>query len=153
MSGRVLISLTLILGLSACETRLNPMNWFSGGKNDGVILEPLGGYGDSEDRRALIPQVTEFKVFRNSGGAILQVTGLPARQGYWSAELVAENDERPVNGVLTYTFRISEPLENTPQGSPYSREIIVAHFVSDTKLAGVRQIRVVGANNSMTARR
>ncbi len=153
MSGRVVIALSLILGLSACESRLNPVNWFSFGKNDGVILEPAGGYGSTDDTRELVSQVTEFKVLRSTGGAILQVTGLPPRQGYWRAELVAENDERPVDGVLTYTFRINEPPVNTRQGSPYSREIIVAQFVSDGKLAGVRRIRIVGANNSMTARR
>lgn len=153
MSGRLLLTLSLILGLSACESRLNPRNWFSGGKDDGVILEPYGGYGDTEDSRELVSQVTELKVLRNPEGAILQVTGLPPRQGYWSAELVAENDGQPVDGVLSYTFRISEPLGSTPQGSPYSREIIVATAVSEAKLAGVRRIRVIGANNSMTARR
>ena len=153
MSGRVLITLTLILGLSACETKFNPMNWFSAGRSDGIVLEPEGGYGGGEDSRELIAQITEFKVLRSPGGAILQVTGLPPRQGYWSAELVAENDERPVDGVLTYTFRISEPATTTPQGTPYSREVFVAHFVSDNQLAGVRRIRIVGASNSMTARR
>ena len=153
MSARLLLSLMLILGLTACESRLNPLNWFSGGKDDGVILEPYGGYGDSEDSRELVSQITEFKVLRNPEGAILQVTGLPPRQGYWSAELVAENEGKPVDGVLTYTFRISEPPGNTPQGSAYSREIIVAAAVPEARLAGVRRIRVVGANNSMTARR
>ena len=153
MSGRLLIVLSLILGLSACSSKLNPVNWFSGGSNDGIVLEPAGGYGSETDSRELVSRVTEFKVLRNAEGAILQVTGLPPRQGFWSAELVAENDERPVNGVLTYTFRISEPPANTRQGTPYSREVIVAHFVSERRLAGVRQIRVIGANNSMSARR
>lgn len=153
MSARALVTLTLFLGLAACDSKLNPLNWFSGGRDDGIVLEPKGGWADETDNRELIAQVTEFKVLRNSGGAILQVTGLPPRQGYWSAELVPENDERPVNGVLSYTFRISEPTTPTPQGSAYSREVVVARFVSQARLAGVQRIRIIGANNSMTARR
>ncbi len=153
MSGRILVTLTLILGLAGCESKFNPMNWFSGGRDDGIVLEPEGGYGDATDSRELIAQITEFKVLRSPDGAILQVTGLPPRQGFWSAELVPENDERPVNGVLSYTFRISEPNGPTPQGTAYSREVIVARFVSQNRLAGVSRIRIIGANNSMTARR
>ena len=154
MSGRFLITLALGLGLSACaDSRLNPLNWFSGGKEDRIVLEPRGGYGDSADTRELIARVTSLKVLRNPEGAILQVTGLPPRLGYWSAELVAENDGKPVDGVLTYSFRIAEPPGATPRGAPNAREIIVATAVPQIRLAGVRQIRVIGASNSMSARR
>ncbi len=154
MSGRFLITLALLLGLSACaNSRLNPLNWFAAGRDDGVILEPRDGYGDSADTRELIARVTSLKVLRTPEGALLQVTGLPPRLGYWSAELVAENDGKPVDGVLTYSFRIAEPPGATPRGAPDAREIIVAAAVPEIRLAGVRRIRVIGATNSMSARR
>ncbi len=153
MPGRLILILSLVLGLSACASKLNPLNWFSGGRDAGVVLAPEGGWGDAADPRPMVAQVTELKVMRAPDGAILQVVGLPPRQGYWNAELVPENDERPVDGVLTYVFRISEPPVATRQGTPYSRRVLVAHFVSNTRLAKARQIRIVGANNALVARR
>ena len=153
MSGRLILVLSLFLGLSACSTNFNPLNWFSGGRDGGVVLTPDGGYPSDLDPRGLVSQVTAFKVMRTPGGAILQVTGLPPRQGYWDGELVPENDERPVNGVLTYSFRISEPPVATRAGTPFSRRVFVARFVSETRLRGVRSIRIIGANNSMISRR
>ncbi|HHH89050.1 MAG TPA: hypothetical protein ENK45_00620 [Aliiroseovarius sp.] len=152
MPIRLITFLSLFLGLTACASNFNPLNWFSRGTQDNVVLEPDGGWGSS-DARALVDQVSELKVLRNPDGAMLQVVGLPPRLGYWDAELVAENDGRPVNGVLTYTFRISEPPVATRAGTPYSRRVFVAQFVPNARLAGVRSIRVVGATNSMTARR
>ncbi|HGG05840.1 MAG TPA: hypothetical protein ENK28_10305 [Aliiroseovarius sp.] len=153
MPGRIIIVLSLFLGLSACSSRLNPMNWFQNSRVETIQLIPDGGFPEDLDGRILVSQVTDFKVMRNPGGAILQVTGLPPTQGYWDGELVPENNEEPVDGILTYMFRISPPFEPTPAGTPYSRRVIVAHFVSDVKLQGVSQIRIVGENNSRIARR
>lgn len=153
MTGRLLITLTLVLGLSACSSQLNPLNWFSGGSDDGIVLEPEGGFPSDNDSREIIAQITDLKVLRASGGAIIQVTGVPPRQGYWNAELVPENNENPENGVLTYVFHISEPARPTATGNPYARTVYVAHFISDIRLEGVRQIRVLGEQNSRISRR
>jgi len=152
MTARIIILVTLVFGLSACESRFNPMNWFSKGEET-VALYPEGGFPADNEQRGAVAQVTEFLVQHAPGGAILQATGLTPRQGYWSGELVAENDERPVDGVLTYVFRIAEPYGQTRVSTAQSRKVIVAHFVSDIKLQGVRVIRVVGEQNSRTARR
>ncbi len=152
MTARTLIAITLILGLAACESRFNPFNWFSGGEET-VALYPEGGFPVDNDPRVVVSEVSELVVLRASGGAIIRATGIPPRQGYWDGELVAENDETPVNGVLTYVFRVAEPFVETRASTPYSRQVIVAHFISDTKLAGVSQIRVLGELNSRTARR
>lgn len=159
MTGRLLITFSLILSLAACETQWNPLNWFSDGRDDTIALVPEGGFPAEHDPRQIISQITDLQVQRNPGGAIIQVTGLPPRLGYWNAELVPENNEQPENGVLTYVFRISEPVgasasaSASGSGSSYARKIFVAHFVSDNQLQGVRQIRVVGEQNSRTARR
>ena len=153
MPGRLIIAITLVLGLSACSTGWNPLNWFKNSSDGAIALIPEGGFPVDNDFREVVTQVTEMKILRASGGALIQVTGLPPSQGYWAAELVPENDERPDGGVLTYTFRVYQPSEPTATGTAYSRKVLVAHFVSDAKLVGVSQIRVLGAENSRIARR
>ena len=153
MPIRLITILSLFLGLSACASNLNPLNWFSNGTPDTVVLEPDGGWASTSDPRALVAEVTELKVMRNPNGAVIQAVGLPPRQGYWDAELVAENDGRPIDGVLTFTFRIQEPETPTRAGTPWSRRVFVGQFIANADLEGVRAIRVVGATNAMTARR
>jgi hypothetical protein len=154
---RILIALSLVLGLSACSDgnfSLNPFNWFSSpGEEDWVALEPEGGWQDVQDRRLVVDQVTELRVERTTAGVIVHATGLPPRLGYWDAELEAENDGEPVNGVLTYRFRIATPRWATSASTPYARTVHVAEFISNAKLKNVRTIRVVGERNSRTVQR
>ena len=152
MTARIFITLTLVFGLAACESRFNPFNWFSDSEET-VALYPEGGFPSDNDLRVVVAEVSELAVLRASGGAIIRATGIPPRLGYWDGELVPENDEKPVNGVLSYVFRIAEPYDTTSVSTPYARQVIVGHFVSDTKLAGVSQIRVLGETNSRSARR
>lgn len=149
----LLIGLTV--GLSACGggVNLNPFNWFQSDGVKEVALIPEGGFLEDQEYRGLVPQVVELQVLRSTGGAIIRAKGLPPRLGYWDAELVPENFERAENGVLTYMFRISEPPYHTITGRAKQREVLVGRFVSDTKLQGVRTIRVVGENGSRSASR
>lgn len=157
MPGRIIITLSVFLGLGACATAWNPLNWFGGSRAETIALTPEDGYADTSETRTIVSQVTEMSIVRSSGGAIIHATGLPPRHGYWGAELVPENNELPVNGVLTYVFRIHEPTgANANRGtgaSAYARQVIVAHFVSENTLQGVRQIRILGTENSRVARR
>ncbi len=149
MSGRTAIILSLVVGLGACSGG----KWFAGGGNDGIVLFPDGRPAEAADPRPLVERVTSLKVRRTPAGALLEVVGLPPRIGYWNGELVPDNDERPVDGVLSYSFRISEPPGPTPAGTPYARRVFVGHMIPNARLAGVRQIRVTGAQNAMVARR
>jgi hypothetical protein len=155
MTARILIALSLVLGLSACSDglSLNPLNWFGSRGPTNVALTPEGGYPESRDFRIPVQQVTALRVEKTTAGVIVYVTGLPPRAGYWDAELVPENDGEPVNGVMSYVFRIAEPRWNQPAGTPYSRTVHVARFISNAKLRDVTSIRVTGATNSMTGRR
>jgi hypothetical protein len=150
--ARILIALSLVLGLSACsggDFSLNPFNWFAGsGEEDWVALEPAGGWDATTDRRLVVDQVTELQVERTTAGVIVRATGLPPRLGYWDAELQAENNGKPENGVLTYQFRIATPRWATNTSTPYARTVHVAEFISNAALKDVRTIRVVGARNS-----
>ncbi|SPF76473.1 hypothetical protein ALP8811_01478 [Aliiroseovarius pelagivivens] len=144
-----------LLALTACggNVNLNPMGWFSSDGVEEIALIPEGGFLDDQENRGLVADVIELEILRAQGGAIIRAKGLPPRLGYWDAELVPENFERPEDGVLTYMFRITEPYYRTQTGRSKQREVYVGHFVSDIKLQGVRTIRVVGANNSRSARR
>lgn len=156
-------AITLSLALAGCgglrDSRMNPFNWF--GKSheaSATSLEPKGGYGASvNDFRVLVDQVTKLEIVANPEGAIISAAGLPPTQGWWDAELVAENDGFPVNGVLTYRFVLAEPVAGTAVSSrvltPQSREVTVATFLSNIKLADVRQIVVTGSANSRSIRR
>ncbi|MDE9448856.1 hypothetical protein J3R80_00045 [Aliiroseovarius sp. Z3] len=149
----VMISLTL--GLTACgsTSNLNPFNWFRSDGVKEVAVIPEGGFLEDQEFRGLVSEVVEVQVLRSTGGAIIRAKGLPPRLGYWDAQLVPENFERPVDGVLTYMFRISEPPYHTISGRPKQREVLVGQFVSNTKLQGVRTIRVVGERNSRSSSR
>jgi hypothetical protein len=148
--------LVLTLTLGACgkirDSRLNPFNWF--GRSE-VVEVPAEGVvpGRPYDTRILVSQVIDMEVARYPGGAIVRATGLPPTQGWWKADLVAENSGFPVDGVLTYRFVIAEPLTPKPVSTQQSREVTAATHLSNVKLADVRQIVVVGAQNSRASRR
>ncbi|MCI2398199.1 hypothetical protein [Aliiroseovarius subalbicans] len=152
MTLRSVLLLTLVLGLAACGSRFNPANWARGSDNE-VALIPEGGFLSETETREVVSQVTDLRVEKASGGVIIRAVGLPPRQGYWAGELVSDTNDKPENGVLTYTFRIAEPYALTREGTPYSRQVIVGHFVSNVKLRGVTSIRVLGAQNSRSVRR
>lgn len=150
----ILIASVFVMTLASCSSgsRLNPRNWFGSSEqvsNPDIRRASIA----AQDTRPMVNQITGFAVEQVPGGAILRVTGLPIRQGYFDGELVPVADERPIDGVLSYQFRINPPLSNTPQGPQPAREVVVARFVSDQTLAGVRSVQVVAAQNALASRR
>lgn len=149
----VALSLALAVALSGCgigKSKLNPWNWF---KHEEVMtLEPKDGYPDiTEDPRELIAQVTALEVRPTQGGAIVAATGLTPTQGWWGAELLAENDGKPVEGVMTYRFVVAWPDPGSPAAgrvsTPQSREVTAAAFIPNVRLNEVAKVVVVGADN------
>lgn len=149
MKTAIAAGLIATLIVAGCGTRLNPMNWF-GGSEETIAAAPAAF---TEDARPLVAEVSSLQIERMPGGAIIRATGLPPTQGFWDAELVPMNDEKPDGGALSYQFRLAPPLSNRPASTQRSREVVVAHHVSDVVLQGVRSITVVGAENSRSARR
>ena len=141
------LGLLTLAGCSAVgESRFNPLNWNLGG------TEPQAAPAVVErtDPRPLIGQLTEFRVERTAGGAVIRATGLAPSQGWHSAALV------PVPagpGILAYRF-VAEPPSGrpTPVGPPATRTLTAADWQSDTALRGVRQILVTGATGTLAAR-
>ncbi len=151
----LLASAVVVFSLSGCdsvrESRVNPFNWF--GQSQEETLAPRTGWRRELDNRALVAQVSDMAVERFPGGAIIRAEGITPTQGWWDAELVAENDGRPVDGVLTYDFRIAAPRTETRVSTPQSRSVSAAVRISDRRLEGVRMIVVRGAENARSVRR
>ena len=119
---RALIALTLCLGLVACgESRLNPMNWFGGQREERITV--VETEGQVRDPRPLVTEVVGLSIEATTSGAIVRATGVTPTQGYWQADLVeAERD----GSTLVLEFRAAAPTSPHPQGSARSREIVAA---------------------------
>jgi hypothetical protein len=149
--SRRLVVLGLGLTLAGCgglrESRLNPFNWFRRSEPRETIVLP----GEQTDPRGLVETVLSMNVEPIPGGAIVRARGLTPTQGWWNAELVGRDVDE--NGVLVYEFRLLPPVGQTDVNTQRSREIDVAIYISDIKLANVREIVVQGATNARSARR
>ncbi len=156
MTRPVLAALAALMILSACgnfrTSSLNPFGWFSRSTEEASLITAAEARRVA-DNRALVAQVTEMAVEPMRGGAIVRAVGLPPTQGWWDAELVPENEFRPVDGVLSFRFVVAGPRPPARAGTPMSREVSAAIYVSDFKLANARQITVTGAGNARTSRR
>ena len=155
MHSKHLIGLCLIFLVAGCarvsESRLNPFNWFGGSEEVQVLVEdPIFEL----DPRPLVESVTDLTVERTPGGAIIRASGLPTTQGWYDGELVPTTEDAvPVDGVISYTFRIREPETPTRVSTPQSRAVIVGVYLSEFELRNVRAIEVIGRTNTRTARR
>jgi hypothetical protein len=76
---------------------------------------------------------------------------LPPRQGWYDGQLIRVPGAG--DAVLSFQLRAFPPHYQTAVSSARSREIVVATFVSTDRLAGVREVRVSGQLNALTARR
>lgn len=152
MTSRIILALMVVFTIASCsrvaESRFNPFNWF--GRSEKTEVVTTNAYADP---RPLVAQVVSLRVEQVPGGAIIHSAGLPTRQGYYDGVLLPVGPEGAVNGVLSYQFRASAPLNQTRVSTQPSREIIVGRFVSEQTLAGVREIRVSAAVNALVVRR
>ncbi|TQS72931.1 hypothetical protein ERN12_03880 [Rhodobacteraceae bacterium] len=163
MKKPLLASLSLMIALSACgsvrDSRVNPLNWFGGAQQQQPqTLAPDGGYEAAvRDDRPAIAQVTQLAIRKTQGGAIIEAVGVPSTQGWWNAELVAENDGEPVDGEMRYRFVAFPPPSDSADarraGTVPSREITAAAYINNVALAKVRRVTVSGANNGLSATR
>ncbi len=144
------------VALAGCSW-MNPMNWF-GGSEQVKTLEPEGGYAAAlQDGRPLVAQVTDLRIDRTLTGAIVSATAVPPSQGWWNAELVAENDGMPVDGVITYRFVAAAPRPGSADAgrvlTPDSRQISAAASINATRLAATRRVVVIAEGNSRAVSR
>ncbi len=156
-TAKLALLVTLCVALAGCgrirDSKLNPFNWF--GRSAERTEQPVTKDGNTapKDNRILVSQVTEMKVDAMPGGAIVTAAGLPPTQGWWDAELVADNAGSPVDGVMTYRFVVAEPPYAQRTSTPQSREVTAGAFLSDIKLATITEIVVQGETNARSSRR
>jgi len=150
---RLIAALTLFALLASCggyrDSKLNPRNWFGRDREQRIAAQTA----EVVDPRGLVAEIVALKVDRLPDGAIVSVVGRTETQGYWSAELVPLNNEKPDKSTLIYEFRLLPPPTTEPVGQPRTREVIVGHFVSTQKLEGVRNIEVIARSNRRSVRR
>lgn len=154
----IALTVGLTLTLAACggfhDSKLNPRNWFHRSQASATTLEPADGYAAAiADGRLPVETVTALEVLPNDVGAIVSAAGLPPTQGFWKAELVAQNDGKPVDGVMTYLFLVAEAPYQARVSTPQSREVTAAAYLSTIDLESITSIVVQGAANSRTVRR
>lgn len=172
MRKTLLVLLVSSLTLTACgyvrDSRINPFNWFGQSRSEPIEREvntnPLiprraGLFQRKAAEDAIylgrpFEQVTDLKIERIPGGAVIRATGLAARQGIYAVQLTpATENEEAVDGVLTYRLEGIRPTRPTPVGTKPTREVTAARRVTDSQLRGVRSIRVEGQTNARVARR
>jgi len=159
---------SLLGGCGYSDSNWNPANWFGWGQPDPVAAE------DGSTANPLIPNsrrarknaenavyvgtpinsVTELKVERIPGGAIIRATGVSGYQGGYNAFLLPLNEEgQSSKGVLTFRFDIQIPAGAQSGGPTATREVTVARRVTDQDLVGIRSIRVESRTNALASRR
>lgn len=166
----ILVSTLVLTGCATVrDSRVNPFNWFGSSRSETIgqtevntnplIPQSSGLFASARTREATyagrpFDQITNLTVERVPGGAIIHATGLAARQGIYKVQLTPANeDELPVDGVLTYRLEGVEPTKNTPVGTNPTREVVAGRKLTDQQLAGVSTIRVEGQRNALISRR
>lgn len=146
---RRLAVLGLALAVAGCSSGVNPMNW---GGDAPVSIDPETTRAAEIGRRPLVADVTALSIEPMDGGVIVRATGLPPSQGYWDAALVPSPRDA-VDGVMTYRFVAVPPPGPTATGTPWSREVEAAAFISTYDLGAIREIVVQGETNQRVSRR
>lgn len=163
ISVLVLSALVLTSCGTVRESRLNPFNWFGNAKSTPVEV--------SEEINPLIPrrrasvfrqtrdesyqgwaveEVSDLRIERRPGGAIITAIGVPDQQGAFEVKLVKVEDESDA-ATLTYEFAALQP--NARTGTVASRQVTAAVWLTDNELAGIRTIRVKARRNVLSSRR
>ncbi|MFV0301683.1 MAG: hypothetical protein ACK5IP_12520 [Paracoccus sp. (in: a-proteobacteria)] len=160
--------LIAVLTLAGCGGRFsdsgwNPLGWMGGGTGPDT-LEPDEGYDAvNADSRPSIPAVTGAHWEVLNEGRLLVATGIGPTKGYWNAALVTEAPgpsgriTPDPDGVLRLRFVAWPPRPGSPESQmaarPETDSINVALTLSSNVLAGVRQVQIVGATNTVTIRK
>ncbi|MFY0680234.1 MAG: hypothetical protein JXR13_06635 [Thalassovita sp.] len=157
----LLISTLVLAGCG--QSRLNPLNWF--GKSRQVEatqtaagpINPLIPQRSALARREvgyqgqLVAEINTLAIEQVPGGAIVRASGLAHTEGAWDVRLEPLNEGQPVDNTLTFEFR-ALPGSGAP-GTPRTRTLNVAAYVTEQDLSNVRNIQVVAAGNARISRR
>lgn len=153
MTRALMALLVLTLTLAACggmrDSRANPRNWFGRSQPEPT----LGPMRETVDTRPLVPTVSALSIERTSTGAIVRAEAVMPTAGWWNAELVPESDGRPRDGVMSYRFVAARPAEAVHVSATAPRTLTAAATLSVYDLEVVREVVVIGAENTRRAGR
>ncbi|MDU9006827.1 hypothetical protein [Sedimentitalea todarodis] len=109
---------------------------------------------EAVDTSVLIAKISKLQIDRTPTGAIILAEGIASRQGAYAAVLTPPGGTlTPEDGILRLDFRVAYPVYNTAIGPEQSRKVTDAISVTRQELAGIKQVIVTGAQNSMQSRR
>ena len=199
MRRTTIVAVLILLALAGCSREtssgrsINPLTWFDARDLPDTLVPVEQRL--STDNRLLVQQITDISIEATPGGVIIVATGLPPTQGYWQTDLVLDRPSGdPLQGVLTYQFRIAPPLSGLPQqqnttrtdsfqtesgvnvatgfsfgpggpqqqqpsqvsrpaGTPQSRQVTAAVFLTAQQLENVNEVRIIAERNARTLRR
>lgn len=156
------------LVLAGCGGRFsdsgwNPLGWM-GGNSAPTTLAPEEGYDTvNADSRPSIPAITSVRWEGLNEGRLLIATGIGPTKGYWQAALVTEAPgpsgriTPDPDGVLRLRFVAWPPRPGSPESQmaarPETDQISVALTLSSNVLAGIEQVQITGATNTVTLRK
>ena len=143
---RISLLLMIILGLAACESRFNPLNWFDGQREERIRVDPEAAVEDP-DGRQLVSEISQLSVESTTSGAIVRATGITPSLGYHSADLVLV--ERTDTSIV-FEFRAQPPRAAAGQAL---QEIVAGVSLTNGELAGLRSITVIAQQNRRSVTR
>ncbi len=164
----LLVLSSMVLG--ACggwrDSRANPSNWFGKSRSapapvataenpNPLIPERVGIFNPDKRENyegTMLREITDVVIERTNSGGIIRVTGMSAQQGQHDVRLVSDNDDEPVDGVLSYTLMAVQPNDQGI-GSKSGRTVRVGKFVSSQVLARTDTVRIVAEINVRTTKR
>ena len=166
----ILVSTLVLTGCATVrDSRVNPFNWFGTARSEPItrqeastnplIPQRTGLFSSSRNKEVVyagrpFDQIIDLTIEEVPGGAVVRATGRADRQGIYEVQLTPANeDEEPVEGVLTYRLEGVRPDRNTAIGTVPTREVTAGRKLTDQQLRGVRIIRVEGALNAQVTRR
>lgn len=166
MRTPILLLLTATLVLSACQSRLNPVNWFGSDREKSVqeSANPLipeqteSGVAFFSRQEVIeyvgepLQRVTQVETHRVTEGKLIMATGIAAVHGVSNVRLVRREDGGIEKGVLFLDLTGLPPESPVLGGSDLTREATAAIVLTDQETAGARSVRIVAASNSLDAR-
>ena len=137
--------------------------WFDRDRGP-ATLEPEDGYPTAaDDRRMLVPAIASARFATIPDGRLLVVVANTPSKGWWDVALVTEIPQPEgrflpdENGVLNLRLVGHPPPPDSPEArmpaDPRVDSITVALPLSHAALAGIEQIRITAAQNTITLRR
>lgn len=145
---RATFALFLCVSLAGCgESRLNPLNWFGGEREQRITVTDVGR---PTDPRPLVEEITSLAIEPTTSGAILTATAATAATGYWQPGLVFV--ERS-DGAAVFEFRAAPPAPGTVAGPASTRSIVAAAALGRDDLENLRSVTVIARTNRRTVER